>query len=304
MHVFIPLFLIGFLGAAELQEPPPYQISVNVHLVVVHATVHDAKGRVASDLVKQDFELYEDGVLQSLRLFQHEDVPVTVGLVIDHSGSMRPKIADVVAAGRAFVQSSNPQDQMFVVNFNEKVTFGLPNHMQFTNQADELTRAILHTPTEGKTALYDAVLEARKRLATGKWDKKVLIVISDGGDNASKHSVAEALSKAEQSSALVYSIGIFDPQDADRNPKVLKRLAETTGGEAFFPDRYSKVVEDCEHIAREIRHQYTLGYVSSNTKASKGLRTIKVVAKGSGKGKLKVRARANYLVREEMGSEK
>ena len=299
MQVFPLLLLVGFLGASALQEPEPYQISVNVHLVVVHATVHDSKGRIVSDLTEQDFTVYEDGVLQSLRLFQHEDVPVTVGLVIDHSGSMRTKLADVVAAGRAFVQSSNPHDQMFVVNFNEKVTLGLPGSIQFTSQPDELTRAIENTPTIGQTALYDAVIEARKRLASGKWDKKVLIVISDGGDNSSKHTLTEALSIAGQSSALVYSIGIFDPEDQDRNPKVLKRLAATTGGEAFFPDRYSKVVEDCEHIAREIRHQYTLGYVSSNTKVSKESRAIKVVAKAAGKGRLHVRARESYVAAGE-----
>ncbi len=299
MQIFLLLILAWFLSAPSFQEPEPYQISVNVHLVVVHATVHDSKGRVASDLIKQDFALYEDGVLQSLRLFQHEDVPVTVGLVIDHSGSMRAKIADVVAAGRAFAQSSNPQDQMFVVNFNEKVTLGLPSSMQFTSQASELTRAIENTPTIGQTALYDAFIEARHRLASGKWDKKVLIVISDGGDNRSRHSFADALRIAGESGALVYSIGIFDPQDQDRNPKVLKRLAEITGGEAFFPDRYDKVVEDCQHIAREIRHQYTLGYISSNTKASKESRAIRVVAKAGGKGKLSVRARSGYVAVEE-----
>ena len=300
----MPLF--GFLGAAALQAPrpiesiaEPYRIQVNVHLVLVHATVHDAKGRLVSDLVEQDFTLYEDGVRQSVRLFRHEDLPVTVGLVVDHSGSMRAKLADVVAAARTFVQSSNPEDQMFVVNFNEKVTLGLPAGIQFTNRPDELTRAIANTPTTGQTALYDAVIAAGKLLQSGKWDKKVLLVISDGADNASRHSLAQALDVVERSSVLIYSVGIFDAEDPDKNPKVLRRLAAATGGEAFFPDRYNAVIGDCEHIAREIRHQYTLGYVSTNVALTKELRAIKVVAKASGKGKLMVRARTGYVAGDE-----
>src|SRR5205085_8494909 len=124
-----------------------------------------------------------DGIRQSVRLFRHEDIPVTVGLVVDHSGSMRPKLSDVVAAARTFVLSSSPEDQMFVVNFNEKVTMGLPDALAFTNRSEELERAISRTPAAGMTALYDAVIAARERLKTGSREKKVLIVISDGGDN-------------------------------------------------------------------------------------------------------------------------
>src|SRR5207237_9758488 len=127
-----------------------YQISVNVELVVRNATVRDQKGRVASDLREQNFEVFEDGVRQSIRLFRHEDIPVTVGLVIDHSGSMRPKMASVIAAARTFIQSSSPEDQMFVVNFNENVTLGLPGEIPFTNRPDDLTYAIANTPVTGK----------------------------------------------------------------------------------------------------------------------------------------------------------
>src|SRR3954466_316519 len=176
-------------GRAQAQDPPAYQVSVNVDLVVLSATVRDQKGRVAPDLRQQDFEVFEDGVRQSIRLFRHEDIPVTVGLVIDHSGSMRPKLASVIAAARTFIQSSSPEDQMFVVNFNENVTLGLPTELPFTNRAEDLTYAISHTPVTGKTALYDAVWKAREWVARGSRDKKVLIVISDGGDNASTHSL-------------------------------------------------------------------------------------------------------------------
>ena len=125
-------------GVPGRRTPQTYQLSVNVDLVVLNATVRDQKGRVAADLREQDFEVFEDGVRQSIRLFRHEDIPVTVGLVIDHSGSMRPKLASVIAAARTFIQSSSPDDQMFVVNFNENVTLGLPAAMPFTNRPEEL----------------------------------------------------------------------------------------------------------------------------------------------------------------------
>lgn len=297
------LVVIGVLGDAELQAPPPiegqasqaYRISMDVSLVVLHATVRDQKGRLASDLREPDFEVYEDGVRQSIRLFLHEDIPVTVGLVVDHSGSMHRKLADVIAAARTFVQSSSPEDQLFVVNFNERVTLGLPDAIPLTNRSNELARAISKIPAAGKTALYDAVFVARERLQAGSRDQKVLIVISDGGDNASVHTLSEVLKMAEQSSALIYTIGIFDEEDPDRNPDVLRRLARVTGGEAFFPRQPDEVVGICERIARDIRNQYTLGYVSSNAAQPGAYRVIRVVAAATGKRKLLVRTRAGYI---------
>jgi Ca-activated chloride channel family protein len=289
------LLLIPLAGTAYPQEPRPYQLSVNVDLVVLNATVRDQKGSPTSNLREQDFEVYEDGVRQTLRLFRHDDIPVTVGLVIDHSGSMRAKIADVVAAARTFVQSSSPDDQMFVVNFNENVTVGLPPGIQFTNRPEELARAIANTPTTGRTALYDAVVKAREHLAHGMHEKKVLLVISDGGDNASVHTLDEVLRAGAQSGTLVYTIGIFDPDDPDKNPGVLKRMAQATGGEAFFPAELKDVVAVCERIARDIRSQYTLGYLSSNEGETGAWREIKVVARGAAKSKLSVRTRSGYF---------
>jgi Ca-activated chloride channel homolog len=280
---------------AERAEAGNYRISVNVDLVVLNVTVRDPKGGFVSDLRRQDFEVYEDGVRQSLRVFLHEDVPVTVGLVVDHSGSTHTKLAEVVAAARTFVRSSNPDDQMFVVNFNENVTLGLPAAIPFTNRAEELEKAILKTPAEGMTALYDAVAKALERLQAGSRDKKVLIVISDGGDNASALNLELVLKKAAQSSAMIYTIGIFDDSDPDRNPGVLRRLARETGGEAFFPAKLSEVVPVCERIARDIRNQYTLGYVSANTPRPGAYHAIRVAARPEGKGKLIVRTRAGYI---------
>jgi VWFA-related protein len=151
-----------FAPASKAQEPAPYRIAVDVDLVVLHASVRDRKGRSVADLRAQDFEVYEDGARQSIRLFQYEDTAVTVGLVVDHSRSMWPKLAQVIAAARAFVQFSNPEDQMFVVNFNETVSLGLAGAMPFTNHASELEHAISNAPAAGMTALYDAVVEGIK----------------------------------------------------------------------------------------------------------------------------------------------
>jgi Ca-activated chloride channel homolog len=281
--------------ASQGQDPEPYKISLNVDLVLLHPAVRDRKGRSVSDLREPNFEVYEDGVRQSIRLFRHEDIPVTVGLVIDHSGSMRSKLPDVIAAARTFVQTSNPQDRMFVVNFNEKVTLGLPEAMSFTNRSEELERAILRTPATGMTALYDAVVEGLERVKAGSQDKRALIVISDGADNASKHNLAQLLTMAGQSNTLVYAVGIFDEDDPDRNPGVLNRLTGVTGGEAFFPSEKDTVVAVCERIARDIRNQYTIGYVSGNAAQTGAYRAIRVVAGGTADGKLLVRARSGYI---------
>jgi Ca-activated chloride channel family protein len=293
-HLLHLLLMLPLVGRTAAQDPQAYQLSVNVDLVVLNATVRDQKGRVASDLRQQDFEIFEDGVRQSIRLFRHEDIPVAVGLVIDHSGSMRPKLASVTAAARTFVQSSSPEDQMFVVNFNENITRGLPAATPFTNRPDELARAISGTPATGKTALYDAVWKAREWLAGGSHDKKVLIVISDGGDNASAHTLADVLQTGNKSNIQVYTIGIFDPDDPDKNPAVLRQLALATGGEAFVPNELSEVVSVCESIARDIRTQYTLGYLSSAATQGGGYHSIKVLARGTGKAKLHVRTRSGY----------
>lgn len=279
------LLLVGFASDARTQPPPEFEVSVDVNLVVLHATVRNSKGQFASALREQGFVVYEDGVRQSIRWFRHEDIPTTVG--------------PVTAAARTFALSSNQEAQVFVVNFNEKVTLGLPGPIRFTNRLDELEFAIRNAPAVGKTALYDAVFEAHERLQTGSCDKKVLIIISDGGDNASAHSLADVLKSAGLSSALVYTIGIFDAEDADRNPGVLRRLARTTGGEAFIPGQLSDVVSICERIAREIRNQYTIGYLSETEAQPGTYRSIRVVARAAGGGKLSVRARAGYTSRGE-----
>ena len=295
------IVLVGYAGHQTPPAPPDrdsgsLRISVDVALVVLHATVSDRQGGFVSDLGERDFEVYEDGVPQSIRLFSNEDVPVTVGLVVDHSTSMRPKLAEVTAAARAFVRSSNRDDEMFVVNFNESVSLGLPGAFRFTDSTAELGDAIAAMPTEGRTALYDAIAKALEELQAGTRDKKVLIVVSDGGDNASAQSLAQVMELAGKSSAVVYTVGIFDESDEDRNPGVLKRLAQATGGEAFLPDRIGDVPAICERIARDIRHQYTIGYVPINLAHDGAYHAIRVLARAQGHhDKLSVRTRTGYI---------
>jgi len=283
------------------QKPSPshqgddYTINVTVDEVVLRATAQDHRGILVSGLGKDDFQVYEGGVLQQIRYFSHEDIPVTVGLVIDNSGSMRPKRSDVIAAALAFARSSNPQDQMFVVNFNEKISFGLPDNRPFTDQVAQLEVALSRVKADGETALYDALAAALEHLKKGNRDKKVLIVISDGGDNASKHKLTEIMALAGQPDAIIYTIGIFDEQDADRNPGVLKRLAKNTGGEAFLPESLKDVAPICERIAHDIRNQYTIAYVPANRNRDGSYRTIQVKARAPGRGRLLVRTRTGYF---------
>jgi len=281
-------------SAQQGSEAGAFQISVDVALVVLEATIRDHEGHAVPRLKREDFAVFEDGRPQEIRLFRHGDTPVTVGLVIDHSGSMREKLQEVTAGARAFVRSSNSSDEMFVVNFNEKVSQGLPQGMRFSDSVEQLAAAVSGRPAVGTTALYDAIIDGLIRLRDGAREKKVLIVISDGGDNASKASLDRVLKMAEQSNAMIYAIGIFEPDDPDGKPGVLRRLAHETGGQAFFPTQLSETVNICEHIAKDIRDQYTIGYSSSNEKRDGTYHKIRLTARSTKEGKLSVRTRAGY----------
>lgn len=276
------------------QKSDAYTIRVNVGEVVLHATAHDHKGVLVSGLNKEQFQIYEDGVLQAIKYFSHQDVPVTVGLVIDNSGSMGKKRAEVIAASLAFARSSNPHDQIFVVNFNEHVRFALPGAAPFTDQAPQLEIALSTIITSGQTALYDAVAAALEQLKKGDRDKKVLIVISDGGDNASRHTLVQIMALARYSDAIIYTIGLFDDEDDDRNPHVLRQLAADTGGDVFLPRSLKEAIPICERIARDIRNQYTIAYVPANRLRDGSYRNIQVKASAPGHGHLLVRTRAGY----------
>ncbi len=302
-HLFLILLLTVLpcvaLSQQNSQAEPSHQggftIRASVDLVVLRATVRDGKGAPVAGLGKEDFQVFEDKIPQQIEFFSHEDVPVTVGLVIDNSGSMRSKRSDVINAALAFARSSNPEDQVFVVNFNEHVSMGLPGNVPFTGNQEQLERALSRNKANGLTALYDAVAVALEQLKKGKWDKKVLILISDGGDNASRHKLAEIVTMVNQSSAIIYTMGIFDANDDDRNPRMLKQLSRISGGESFFPESLQKILPICQQIAHDIRNQYTISYAPANRKSDGTYRAIEVKArKTSTRGRLIVSTRAGY----------
>jgi VWFA-related protein len=296
----VAVISLPILAAAQAGQPSEsgsgYTLKLNADMVLLSATVVDRHNALVSGLQKSDFQIYEDGVIQQIQHFSHEDIPVTAGIVVDNSSSMAPKRSDVIAAALAFARSSNPQDQMFVVNFNEHVTFGLPADTPFTDRTDQLQLALSTINPIGQTALYDGMAAALNHARLGTSDKRVIILISDGGDNASKHTLPQVIDMAKQSAAIIYAIGIFDEEDNDRNPNVLARFARETGGEAFFPESSREIPAICEEIARDIRAQYTLTYVPVINSRYLNYRTISVKASTQGRGRLSVRTRTGYSV--------
>ena len=296
------LVAVPFVSGAQGSQPSQigsgneFTLRLEANMVVLSATVLDRHNAPVSGLGKDDFQVYEDGKLQQIKQFSHEDIPVTVGIVVDSSGSMGPKRDDVIVAALAFARSSNPQDHMFVVNFDDRVSFDLPPGTPFTDRPKELQLALSRIRTIGETSLYDGLIAALDHLNHGTSDKKVLILISDGGDNVSKHSLAQVLGMARQSTAIIYAIGIFDEQDADQNPGVLKRLARETGGEAYFPESSKNAAAICEGIARDIRSEYTLAYIPAIAAEDGRYRTVEVRASTHGRGRLSVRTRTGYSV--------
>lgn len=297
-----PVFLKSWQRAPEADDGKrSYAIGVNVDLVVLQATVRDPKRRVVPGLSEEDFRVYEDGVPQRIQYFSHEDVPVTVGLVVDNSGSMSSKRPEVVVAGLAFARSSNPQDEIFVVDFNERVWMGLPEGLPFTSSINQLDAALSGNIANGRTALYDAIATALAHLKLGHPDKKVLLVISDGGDNASRHSLRDIMTMAGHSNAIIYTIGIFDQDDTDRDPRVLKQLAKATGGGAFLPESRTQLAGICEQIAKAIRNQYTIAYLPTNKMLDGSYRSIRLTAVTPAHRGLIVQTRTGYYAPSSAG---
>lgn len=271
-------------AAPEPRRRSDYKIGVEVNLVVLHATVLDKKGKIVNNLEKNDFRVTEDGVPQKLAVFSHADIPVTMGIVIDDSGSMRSKRAAVNEAALTFVKTSNPQDQAFVVNFNDVYYLDTPG--EFASNIEELKAALDKIDSRGGTALYDAVHASLDHLRLGNRDKKVLLVITDGEDNASRYSFPELLKYAQQSNAVIYTIGLLGEEEPGglfkKGPKkagkILKDLAEATGGQAYFPKDLGEVGSTCEEIAHDIRNQYTLAYYPTNMKKDGSFRIVHVEA--------------------------
>jgi Ca-activated chloride channel family protein len=269
---------------------------------LLDVSVKDTAGGFVSGLTNQDFKVYEDGKPQQITQFAHADIPVAVGLLVDESASMRPKRAEVITAGLAFIRGSNPQDEIFVINFNETARRGLPETMLFSDDVKQLREALWRGVPEGRTALYDAIELALHHLDFGRRDKKALVVVSDGGDNVSLHKVKEMLDDVLTSVATIYTIGIFDEGDPDKNPGILSRIAHMTGGNAYFPSNLDEVVSICQDIAKDIRTRYTIGYVPSAGEST-SVRHIKVIARSPNGQKQIVRTRTSYLFTPDAGED-
>src|SRR5438093_8939682 len=276
-----------------------FTLSVDVDLVVFNVTVLGDDGRPVTGLTDKDFRVYEDGREEKIKIFQPEDTPATVGLVIDNSGSMSNKRRDVVTAALEFIGASQHDDEMFIVDFNRKPWLGLPDSMPFTNNVSELRAALLQTRTEGTTALYDALELSLNHLKDGTRQRKALVLLSDGGDNASAAKLDEVLRKAQQSSATIYCIGIYDPFAKDKNPGVLKRIAKVTGGESYFPTSSADLREIWPRIAGAIRGQYTIAYISSSPSHDGSYRNVKITARDKRGKTFEVRSRPGYFAAKE-----
>jgi VWFA-related protein len=263
-------------------EDKNYAVSVDVQLVQLSVSVLDKDGQPVNGLRKEDFAVFEDGVQQEMSWFSHEDVPISVGLVIDNSASMHNKRERVNRAALSFASESNPNDETFIVNFDDAAYL----EQDYTSNIDDLIAALSDIDTRGQTALYDAVYLSAAHLGQGKKDRKALLVITDGEDNASKYSREKVLSGLRQSKVTVYAIGLLEENDArgpvfgkspsKKTKEALEQFAQATGGRAYFPRSIDEIGPLCRRVARDLRNQYILGYTPSNQKLDGSWRRIAV----------------------------
>jgi len=295
--ISMPLVITGLLWTRTLastgrQAAPSEIIRMDVRLVVLHATVSDGNGNAVSGLGLSAFRLLVDDRPHPITTFQGEDTPVAVGIVVDQSSSMADMWTPVITAAMAFSNVSNPDDKMFVVDFGGTPRLALPADKPFTGNANELEAALSRFTPAGSTALYDALGLALAHLEKAALSRRVLLIISDGGDNSSHASLPGILSWAQKAGVALYSVGLFSDADSDRNPRILKELSESTGGKAFFPSDVSEISRVCVKIGREIRNQYTLGF--NGTQDGKYHR-IRLTAQDPTRGPLRVHTRDGYM---------
>jgi Ca-activated chloride channel homolog len=269
---------------------------VDTRLVVCNTTVVDKTGHLVTDLKQNNFTVNENGVPQTISVFKHEDVPVSMGLVIDNSGSMRDKRAKVAAAALALVKDSNKDDEVFVVNFNDDAFLDLPHNKEFTNDISEMEEALSRIDSRGGTAMRDAIRMSIDHLREkAHKTKRVLVVVTDGNDNSSVINLENLVKSAQQSEVLIYAVGLLsdeEKREASRAKKDLTVLTETTGGEPFFPKELSEVDRIAHQVAHDIRNQYTIEYSPTNSAMDGSYRKIQVSVNVP--GKLQVRTRSGY----------
>jgi Ca-activated chloride channel homolog len=269
--------------------------SARSDLVVLNVAVTDSRGAFVGGLPRDAFKIVDEGQPQKIEFFAEQDAPATIGLLIDASGSMLENRDRVVAGVTEFAKASHPDDEFLPLVFNEQVTSVLPRG-RFTSDPlelrDVLTAALA---ARGRTAFHDALAEAVEKVGHGRYERKVLIVLSDGGDNASRLSLDEAFDKVLASNVVIYSIALVDPLALDKNPKALRRLADGTGGLAFEPANVSVVGRAFQSIAHDIRSRYTVAYAPPDSAPEGHLRRVRVVIESPGRTGLKVRTRTGYL---------
>jgi len=283
--------------APEREDNGQYVFTTTVQEVQLHATVVDDKHRFVTDLDKDDFTVFEDGKPQTINSFRREDVPVSLGIIIDNSGSMRDKRPAVNQAAINLVKASNPQDQVFIVNFNDEYYLD----QDFTSSIAKLRDGLEKIESRGGTALYDAVMASADHLKkNSRLDKKVLLVVTDGEDNASRSSLERAVRFLQaENGPVVYTIGLLGDEHAKRARRALQTMAEDTGGVSFFPRDLKEVDSISSEVAHDIRNQYTIGYKPTTPQSEGGYRTVKVEAKAPHHGKLTVRTRSGYYPGQE-----
>jgi Ca-activated chloride channel homolog len=292
---FVPALVASQLAGAAQNIRQPYTISDNVDLVLLDVSVKDPHGGFVSGLEKSNFQVFEDGRPRKITHFASVDTPVTVGLVVDNSGSMRGKRPEVVTAGLAFAKSSNSLDEFFVINFNNSVMRGLPPPVAFTDDLQTLRAALYYGQPVGQTALYDAIAYGLRHLDLGHRDKRTLIVVSDGGDNVSHLSLSELMRLVVASRATIYAVGLFDPSNRELDPRVLRKLVNVSGGEYFEPKTLDEVIPTFEKISEDIRNRYTVGYIPDEINDHRTVRSVKVTAEEHGR-KLSVKTRTSYSI--------
>lgn len=263
----------------------------DTRLVVLNVSVFDQEGKVVKDLPKSAFTVYENGEKQTLTVFRQEDVPISLGLIIDNSASMTDKRDRVASAALALVKASNPQDEVFIIHFNEHAVLA----RDFTSNVKELEDALRDIESRGETAMRDALrLGIEHLLHHARRDKKVLVVVTDGEDNSSIETQAHLVQVAQQNDVIIYAVGLLgaeEPASAARARKQLTELTAQTGGQAWFPDDVAEIANITPQIAHEIRNQYILAYTPSNLAADGGFRKIRVDVDRPG---VVVRTRSGY----------
>ena len=271
----------------------------HTELVVLPVIVTDAHGHRVGGLTQENFRVLEDGRPQPISAFRYGDAPITLGLIVDRSQSMRPKTRALLISISALLQASRPDDELFAVAVNDGASSVLSGARPFTSDVNELLTALTAVPAAGRSALYDGVAEGLQQLELGHGEKRALIVVSDGGDNASRRTYDEILALARRSDAVIYAIGLLGtpPAEEDEDSGLLKRLCRDTGGVAYFPGTNEEIAAMSAEIGRDLREQYTLGFTPGERTDGRAFRKIDVTVTAAGRGRLHVRTRSGYLTK-------